>query len=126
MAPTTIEKQMSVKSMVFQLTESTKPLRMSANVSAVTRAVPTTAGSRAEHRSQFLHALARAGACRSVPHRLAVYAAAQAVISESVSAKMQQSQSVLQKRYGPEREQDVPISYDRTFSATSFCTVRTT
>lgn len=71
-APTTIEKQMSVKNMVFQLTESTKPLRISAKVSAVTRAVPTTAGSRAEHRSQFLHALARAGACRSVPHRLAV------------------------------------------------------
>ncbi len=71
-APTMIEKQINVNSMVFQLTESTKPLRISANVSAVTRAVPTTAGSRAEHRSQFLHALARAGACKSVPHRFAV------------------------------------------------------
>lgn len=86
-APTTIEKQIRVNSMVFQLTESTKPFKISANVSAVTRAVPTTAGSRAEHRSQFLHALARAGACMSVPHRLAVYAAAHAVISDNVSAQ---------------------------------------
>lgn len=92
MAPTTIEKQMSVNNMVFQLTESTNPLRMSAKVSAVTRAVPTTAGSRAEHRSQFLHALARAGACISVPHRLAVYAAAQAVISDNVSARWEDEQ----------------------------------
>lgn len=52
-APTTMEKQINVNNMVFQLTASTKPLRISAKVSAVTRAVPTTAGSRAEHRSQF-------------------------------------------------------------------------
>lgn len=61
-APTTIESDSRVKSIVFQLTESTKPLRISANVSAVTLAVPTTAGSRAEHLSQFLHAAVSAGA----------------------------------------------------------------
>lgn len=87
MAPTTIDNDRSVKSIVFQLTESTKPLRISAKVSAVTLAVPTTAGSRAEHLSQFLQALSSAGACSSVPHRFAVYAEAHAVISERVSTQ---------------------------------------
>lgn len=47
---------------LFQLTTSTNPFKISANVSAVTRARPTTEGSRVMQRSHAVHAPASAGA----------------------------------------------------------------
>lgn len=56
--------------MLFQLTTSTKPLTISATVSAATLARPTMAGSLAEHFCHDAQAEAKAGTAPSVPHLL--------------------------------------------------------